>query len=99
MSDQAPKSALELALERLSKKDQAEGTVAQPLSEAQKAAIAEARNFCDAKLAEREILHKSTLGRTFDPAERAALEDQYRRDRDRLAADRDAKIARIRQHG
>src|SRR5262249_38443997 len=59
MTDQPLKSAVELAMERLRKKDEAAGIAPQPLSDAQKAAIAEARNFCEAKLAEQEVLHHS----------------------------------------
>ena len=98
MSDDKPlKSALELAMERLRKKDEDAGVESKPLSDAQKAAIAEARNFCEAKLAEREVLHHSKLRRVFDPAERETLDQEYRRDRERLVSERDAKIEKIRQ--
>jgi hypothetical protein len=98
MSDDKPlKSALELALERLKKKDADAGIETRPVTEAQKAAIAEARNFCEAKIAEREVLHQSKLRRVFDPAECEALEQEYRRDRERLTSERDAKIEKIRR--
>ncbi len=96
MSDQAPRSALELALERLRKKDEASGAASAPLTDAQRQAIAEVRQICEAKLAEREILHASSMASVFDPAERASLEDGHRRERERLIADRDAAIARLR---
>jgi hypothetical protein len=96
MPDNAPKSALEIALERLRKQDEAAGVVGKPLTEEQKAAIADARNFCEAKLAERKILHESALATTFEPEARAKLEEEYRRDVDRLTSDRDRRIARIR---
>ncbi len=94
--DKSLKSAVELAMERLRKKDADAGIESRPLTDAQKAAIAETRNFYEAKLAERDVLHQSTLRRTGDPAERDALEQEYRRDRERLSSERDAKIARIR---
>jgi hypothetical protein len=98
MSDDKPlKSALELAMERLRKKDKDAGIETKPLTDAQKAAIAEARNFCEAKLAEREVLHHSKLRRVFEPAERDTLEQEYRRDRERLIAERDAKIEKMRR--
>jgi hypothetical protein len=90
------KSAYELAMERLRQKDADEGASERPLTEGQKAAIADARNFCEAKLAELAILHQSKLPAIIEPAERAAAEDAYRRDAQRLADDRDRKIARIR---
>ena len=97
--DGAPKSANELAMERLRKKDAESGAETTPLTDAQRAAIAEARNFYEAKAAEVEVLHQSALRRAADPDARALLEENYRRDRERLNADRDAKIARIRRGG
>ena len=97
MTDEAPKSAFELAMERLRRKDADEGVTATPLSDRQRAAIAEVRNFYDAKLAEGEVLHQSTMRRTADPEAGALVEQQYLRDRDRLASERDAKIERIRR--
>ena len=97
--DGAPKSAYELAMERLRKKDAESGAETTPLTDAQRAAIAEARNFYEAKAAEVEVLHQSALRRAADPDARALLEENYRRDRERLNSDRDAKIARIRRGG
>ena len=94
--DKPLKSAVDLALERLRKKDADAGIESRPLTDAQKAAIAEARNFCQAKLAERELLHQSAMRRSVDPAEREALDAEYRRECERLASDRDAKIQKIR---
>ena len=95
MSD-APKSAYELAMERLRKKDAETGAVEQKLTDAQKAAIAEARSIYEARVAERQILHRERVLRTMDPAELATIEEEYRRDLDRFATDRDAKIRKIR---
>jgi hypothetical protein len=97
MPDQAPKSALELAMERLRKQDAETGIVDTPLTDEQKAAIADARNFCEAKLAELNILQQSKLARAIEPEARALLEDEYRRDVQRLTDDRDRRIARIRE--
>jgi len=95
--DQPPKSAYELAMERLRKRDEETGELLATLTDEQKAAIAEIRNFYDAKIAEQEILHQSRLRSTWDPEEREAIEEQLRRDRERLASERDAKIAKIRE--
>jgi hypothetical protein len=98
MADDRPmKSAYELAMERLKRKDAEAGIETKPLSDAQKAAIAEVRNFYEAKLAEQEVLHQSAVRTTVDPEARAALEAQYRRDRERLASERDTKIEKIRR--
>jgi hypothetical protein len=97
MSDSGPKSAIEIAMERLRRKDEEEGVVQGVLTDAQKADIADVRNFYEAKLAEIDVLHASALRRTFDPAAREELEANYRRDRERLGSERDAKIERIRR--
>src|SRR3990172_9137044 len=61
------------------------------------AALAEIRNFYEAKIAEVEILHQGRLRTTFDPDERAAREEEYRRDREGLSSDRDARIEKARR--
>jgi hypothetical protein len=96
MADE-PKSALELVMERLRKKDADAGVAQQTLTDEQKAAIAEARSIYEAKVAERQILHGDKVRATLDPQEREVLEQEYRRDLDRFASDRDAKIRRIRE--
>ena len=96
-NDTGLKSAYELAMERLKKKDADAGVESLPVSDAQKAAIAEARNFYDAKIAEQEVLFQSKLAATFDPTERETLQQEYRREREHLTSARDAKVARIRR--
>ena len=91
--DDAPKSAYELAMERLRKKDRDEGVQAEDApTAAQRKAIAEARQMADARLAEREILHASKMRGVLEPEAREALELEYRRDRERIISDRDRKI-------
>src|SRR5437588_4118321 len=53
-----PKTAFELAMERLKKQDAESGAVQHKLTEAQKTAIAEARSVYEARVAERQILHR-----------------------------------------
>ena len=91
------KSALELAMERLRQKDADAGLSSRPITDEQKAAIAEVRNRYEAKLAEIEVLHRSKLRATFDPAERETLEEAYRRDRERLTSERESKIEKLRR--
>jgi len=98
MSD-APKSALELVMERLRKKDAEAGITETPLTDAQLAAIAEARSVYDARVAERRIMHRSAVVKTVDPEERQALDDAFRRDLERFESDRDTKIRKIREGG
>jgi hypothetical protein len=90
------KSAYELAMERLKKADADAGVERRPVTDAQKASIAEVRNYYEAKIAELEVLHRGQVRAMADPGERAAAEDNYRRDRERLVSDRDRKIEKIR---
>jgi len=96
MSD-TPKSALELVMERLRKKDAESGVQETPLTEAQRAAIAEARSVYESRVAERKIMHQSTVANVFDPAERAERDAELRRDLDRFESERDAKIRKVRE--
>jgi hypothetical protein len=95
MSD-APKSAYELAMEKLRKKDAADGIQEQVLSDEQRAAIAEARSVHESRVAERRIMHQSATVGIFDPAELEERNSELRRDLERFESDLNAKIRRIR---
>src|SRR5687767_14590397 len=95
----APKSALELVLERLRKKDEDAGVVETPLTDAQRTAIAEARSVHDARVAERRIMHQSAVVKTLDPEELQVLDDALRRDLERFESDRETKVRKIREGG
>jgi len=94
--DGAPKSALELAMERLKKKDADEGVSERSLSDDQKNEIAEIRKAYAAKLAQEEILFKSKMAGVFEHEARQTLQDNYRRDVERLNHERDRKVEKIR---
>ena len=94
-----PRSAVELAMERLRKKDADGGVTARPATDRQKALIAEARNLHASKVAELEILHRSKIAGLFDPADRGQAEDAYRRDLARLHDDLERKIEKLRSRG
>jgi hypothetical protein len=95
--DNALKSSVELAMERLRKKDADAGIETRPVTDAQKAAVAEIRNFYEAKIAEQEVLHQARLRASVDPAEREVISQEYRRERERLSGERDRKIEKARQ--
>ena len=97
MPTDGPKSAYELAMERLRQKDREAGVEERPLSDQQKAAIADARQVYQARMAEREILHRDAMRKAQNHEEIEKLESELARDRDRLASDRDRKIAEIKQ--
>lgn len=94
--DGAPKSAYELAMERLKKKDADEGVSERALSDDQKNEIAEVRKTYAARLAQEEILFKSKTQGFIEPDARRQLEENYRRDVERLNHERDRKIEKIR---
>ena len=95
--DTAPKSAYELAMERLKKQDADAGIERQAVTDEQRAAVAEIRNFYEAKFAELEVMHQSKMRASVDPEARAALEQQYRREREHLTTERDAKVEKARR--
>jgi hypothetical protein len=93
-----PKSAFELAMERLKAEDRDAGATQEtPLSPKQKEAIAEARRIAAASLAEREILFKDAMKKTADADARAAAEREYQIDRQRIQDDCEGAVARIRR--
>ena len=66
MTENGPKSAYELAMERLRKKDAESGVVAGPVSHAQKSEIAEVRQIAEALEAE----YRRDVQRVTDDRER-----------------------------
>ncbi len=96
MTDDEPKSAWELALERFRKQDAEQGVVGPALTEEQKAAIEECRRSYKARIAELEIMHHSKLAGVQDQESLEALDRNYRRDVERATEDRDRTIAKIR---
>jgi hypothetical protein len=97
MPDDGPKSAFELAMERLRQKDRDSGVVERSLTDEQKAAIADVRQVYEAKVAEREILHRDARRHATTHEEVAKLDEALAVDLSRLARDRDSKIAEIRK--
>ena len=93
------KSAYELAMERLARKDRespSASTAPGKLTAAQKAKIAAIRTEYKAKLAEREILYKSERRASEgDPEACEKIDDSYRRDRDHIASTREAKVRAV----
>ncbi|MDL2717032.1 MAG: hypothetical protein PT977_04705 [Acidobacteriota bacterium] len=97
MSDK-PKSAFDLAMERLDAEDREAGTRKEaPLSAKQKEAIAEARRIASSRIAEREILFKDSMMKTPEPELREKAEGEYQIDRQRINDDCDRAIEGIRR--
>jgi hypothetical protein len=83
-------------MERLRKKDAEAGVEQKPLTDEQRAAIAEARSIYESRVAERRIMHQSAIAAVFDLAERAERDAELRRDLERFESERDARIRKIR---
>jgi hypothetical protein len=98
-TDDRPRSAVELAMERMRRKDADSGVSERPPTDEQKAAIAEARNLHASRVAELEILHRSKMAGLFEAGERAQAEDAYRRDLARVHDELERKIHEIRGQG
>jgi hypothetical protein len=92
-----PKSAFELAMERLDAEDREAGTKEAPLTPQQKDAIAEARRIAASRLAEREILFRDSMKKTPDPETREKAEGEYHLDRQRIHDDCERAIEGIRR--
>jgi hypothetical protein len=84
-------------MERLRKSDEAAGVTWTAVTDEQKAAIAEVRNFYESKLAEQQVLHESAVRKVTTMEQKDAIEQEYRRERERLTSERDRKIEKIRR--
>jgi hypothetical protein len=93
----APKSAIDIVMERLRLKDAESGTQPQSLTDAQRSAIAAVRTIYEAQSAERRIMHQSSVAGVFEPKELEEHEIHLRRDLDRFERERDEKIKRIKE--
>lgn len=100
--DDAPKSAWEIALEKLQRKDEKEGGAPAHLTAEQKKRIAALRKEYEAKAAELEILHQSRLKMAYsaeDPAaELLKINEGYQRDRRRVEEEREERIGKVRDN-
>lgn len=96
------KSAYELAMERLRQKDAERGEKPARLGKKEKEEIAEVRRLYQAKIAEREIRYQTDRRKAIASAAPDTLaetvqkiEEAWKRDRERLEQERDAKIEAV----
>ena len=82
---------------RLRQKDADAGTTDVPLTEAQRAAIADTRQLYAARRAQAEIMHQASLASALDVESLARLQEEFRRDTDRMGRELEEKIAGIRR--
>jgi hypothetical protein len=97
----APKSAWEIALEKLQKQDRERGeTGPASLNAQQKKSIGEVRARFQARLAEAEILHRSNQAKAAGDAEALEkLEEEFRIERRRIEDQREREVAKARSSG
>src|SRR5687768_9943026 len=96
MADEAPKSAIELAMARFKKQDAEQGVSERTLTDEQKNEIADVRKTYAARLAQEEILFQAKMQGLMDSGARQDVQDHYRRDVERITHERDRKIEKIR---
>ena len=99
MSDDAPlKSAFELAMERLQAADAEKGEEHRPLTDAQKARIAEIRRKGKADLAELDIMKAQRIAETAgDPVKLKEVEEHLEIDRKRIEERVESEVAAVRR--
>ena len=96
--DTPPKSAYELAMERLTAQDRAAGIKKRPLTDDQKKRIADLRQKAKASLAELEILHDQSITDAMgDPEKLSEINQHYEIDRKRIESRLEDDVARIKK--
>jgi hypothetical protein len=96
-ADQEPKSAYEIAMERLRARDRAAG-VDEPkkLTPEQKDRIAELRREAKARIAELEIFRSGKIAEAAgDPEKLAQVEEHFRIDQERVQSRMEAEIRKV----
>jgi phage host-nuclease inhibitor protein Gam len=96
MSDEgAPKSAYELAMEKLKSRGDLEP---KSLTDDQKKAIAEVRSRYRARIAEVEIQHQAKLKAVTSYEELNKAQAELAREKDRLNSEMEEKVEEVRSH-
>ncbi len=97
-NDTPPKSAYELAMERLTAQDRAAGIEKRPLTGDQKKRIADVRQKAKASSAELEILRDQSIADAMgDPEKLAEINEHYEIDQKRVKSRLEDDVARIRR--
>ena len=93
----APKSRLELVMEKLRQQDEAKGITPVSLTDAQREAISAAKKQQEARVAQRRIMHQTAIAGTFDPVATLEREEELRRDLARFEREHEETLASIRR--
>jgi len=93
MSEDEPKSAIELAMEKLRARDDFAET---PLTDVQKAEIADTRSLYRAKIAELEIHEETKMKQAATLEEFETLKEALSKEKERLNQQMEDKVQKIR---
>ncbi len=93
--DDAPKSAVELAMEKLRARGDFEEV---KLTDEQKAEIADIRSRCRAQIAELEIQQESKLRAVASFEEVEVLRAELKKEKERLEEEMEKKVSEVRGH-
>jgi hypothetical protein len=91
--DDAPKSAVEIAMEKLRARGDYEET---KLTDEQKAEIADIRSMYRSKIAEAEIQHASQTAQVASMEELESLKEELSQEKERLSAEMEKKVQAVR---
>jgi len=91
--DEGPKSAIELAMEKLRASGDYEETT---LSQEQKTKIADVRSLCTSKIAELEIQQEAKMQQATSLEDLNALKEELSREKARLSEEMERKVQTIR---
>ena len=94
MSDEEPKSAVEIAMEKLRARG---GFSEQPLSDEQKSEIAEIRSLYKAKVAELEINQQDKINKAGSYEEAQSLQEELAREKTRLNDKMESEVKKVRK--
>ena len=98
MADQdAPKSAYEIAMARLQKKDKEEGRRIAPSRKPSAPPSRTRRRSAKPASPSARSSHRSQRAKAADPETLEKIDLEYRRDRERITSERDHKIEEIRK--
>jgi len=93
--DEAPKSAVELAMEKL----RADGFEEKKLTDNQKSEIADIRSRCRAKVAEFEIQQEAKMRAVGSMEELELLRAEVSQEKARLEREMETKVSAVREQG
>jgi hypothetical protein len=94
VSEDEPKSAIEIAMEKLRARG---GFDEQPLSDEQKAEIADIRSLYKSKIAELEIKQQDKISKAASYEEIQSLQEELAQEKSRLSEKMESEVKKVRK--